>query len=153
MEEPEFRSVEVNGVKLEVDMRTARKVEQYRVGDRVKVLVKESYGAKYTPHPGVIVGFDAFEKLPTITVAYLSVDYSKAEIKFAYLNAQSEDVEITSDFADILVDKGRVSDLIEKAIESKRAEIDDLERKRAYFEAHFARYFADAADLAERVDA
>jgi len=146
----DFQTIEVNGIKLEVDLRTARRIESYRVGDRVKILIKDYSG--YTPHPGVIVGFDAFEHLPTITVAYLDVGYSKAEIKFAYINSQTEETEITTDAGDILVDKTEVTSLIEKEIARKRDELEDLERKRAYFESHFARYFSDAEDLAARVD-
>ena len=40
MSEDQKRIIEVNGVKLEVDMRYARKIEELRVGSRVKVLIK-----------------------------------------------------------------------------------------------------------------
>lgn len=146
----EVRTVEINGINVEVDMRTARKVERYRVGDQVKVLVKDY--SRYKAHPGVIVAFDAFEKLPTITVAYLEIGYASAEIKFAYINAQEEDAEIAPHSGDLLVDKADVLAKIDKDIASKEREIEDLRRKRDYFERHFARYFEDMVDLAERVD-
>lgn len=56
--------VEINGIKLEVDLRTAKRVEEYKVGDMVKVLKKE-YGDSYKSYAGMIVGFDAFVALPT----------------------------------------------------------------------------------------
>jgi hypothetical protein len=47
-----MRIVEVDGIKLEIDERTARTIESYKVGDPVKVLVK-SYGDSYNIYPGV----------------------------------------------------------------------------------------------------
>ena len=146
----DFQTIEINGIKLEVDMRTARKIEHYKIGDRVKVLVKE-YQA-YKPHPGVIVAFDLFENLPTITVAYVNTTYSKAEILFAYINSNDTDTEIAPYNDDILVDKAQVTDLIDREINKNLEEIEDLKRKKAYFNKTFALYFADMEDLAERVD-
>ena len=34
----EKRLVEINGIKMEVDMRSARRVDTFKVGDNVKVL-------------------------------------------------------------------------------------------------------------------
>lgn len=152
MDDMDMRIVEIAGVKLEIDTRTARKVEQYRIGSQVKVLVKEGYGDKYVPHPGVIVGFDAFEKLPTITVAYLEIDYSGAKIKFSYINPDTEDVELAPFHDDILVDKAEVVSLIDRDIAKHQAEIEDLERKKAYFLQSFTLYFKAFDDMADRVD-
>ena len=58
--------IEVNGIKLEVDLRTAKRVDQLRVGDRVKVLNKAYDG--YEVLPGTVVCFEPFEKLPTTSV-------------------------------------------------------------------------------------
>lgn len=33
--------VEINGIKMEVDMRHAKTIDTYKIGDRVKVLVKQ----------------------------------------------------------------------------------------------------------------
>ena len=37
----EKRIVEIDGVKIEVDLRTAKRVDSYKVGDNVKILEKE----------------------------------------------------------------------------------------------------------------
>ena len=50
------RIIEINGVKLEVDMSTAKKIDEYRVGDNVKVL-KKDYSGNYDVLAGVIVEF------------------------------------------------------------------------------------------------
>jgi hypothetical protein len=51
----ETRIVEINGVKLELDMRQAKlqSIDTFKVGDSVKVLIKE-YGDSYKTHAGVI---------------------------------------------------------------------------------------------------
>ena len=54
------RIIEVNGVKMEIDLRNAKVVENYKVGDYVKVLIKE-YNS-YKSYIGNIIGFDNFEK-------------------------------------------------------------------------------------------
>lgn len=48
--------IEVNGVKLEVDLRTARRIDEIRIGDRVKVLIK-GY-SDYKVHAGTVIGFE-----------------------------------------------------------------------------------------------
>lgn len=146
------RIVEIDGVKIEVDLRTAKKVENYRVGDNVKVLVK-GYSNTYTVHPGVIVGFDDFQKLPTISVAYLETGYNSAEIKFAALNAQSSEeskIEISpmDDVHELHFKKADVLNIMDGHIEKKNEERRDLERKKAYFEKYFGMYFEKAAEPA-----
>lgn len=145
MEEPQYKTIEINGVKLEVDMRTARKVENYKIGDRVKVLVKEY--SSYKPYPGVIVAFDMFEKCPTLTVAYLDIGYSGAELKFAYINGGPDEDKAQPELApyndDIHVDKADVIDRLDKEINKKQTEIEDLERKKVYFLSNFNKYFEE----------
>jgi hypothetical protein len=41
MSEETKRVIEINGVKMEVDMRYAKRVDELRIGSRVKVLIKE----------------------------------------------------------------------------------------------------------------
>lgn len=141
----DYQTIEINGVKLEVDMRTARKIESYRIGDRVKVLVKEY--SSYKPYPGVIVAFDMFRKLPTITVAYLDIGYSGTEVKFVYINGTEKDDESRPELApyndDIHVDKADVIERLDKEIDKKKEEIVDLERKKAYFLKNFNKYFEE----------
>lgn len=150
--ENQTRIVEIDGVKIEVDLRTAKKVEHYKVGDNVKVLVPQ-YGKTYKVHPGVIIGFDAFEKLPTICIAYLDTGYNTAEIKFAYLNAASEGenkVEIApaNDLHELHFQKSDVLSVMDGMIEKKNEERKDLEMKKAYFEKYFGMYFEKKEEVA-----
>jgi hypothetical protein len=82
------RVIEINGVKVEIDLRTAKRVDEFRVGDKVKLLRKSYSG--YESHYGVLIGFDGFKTLPTMIVAYLTYD----DIKFEYINEATKDAEI-----------------------------------------------------------
>lgn len=137
-----MKQIEINGVKLEFDERTATNIETYKVGDRVKVLIK-SYGNSYNVYPGVIIGFSNFSMLPTIDIMYVDRDRWESDaFKFASLNAKSEDIEIAP-FNDVetLLDKQSVLDKIDSAIRRRELELDDMKLKRTYFIERFAKAF------------
>lgn len=154
MAHPEKTIVEVNGVKLEVDMRYARRVEELRVGDRVKILTKDY--SSYTVHPGVIIGFEPFAKLPTIIAAYIQNSYDAADVKFIHYNAQSQDVEIVvAGDDDLDFDRGQILQRFDRDIEKKHREIAVIEEKKKYFEQNFKQYWETVAlpPVAETEDA
>lgn len=140
--------IEINGVKMEVDLRHTRRIDTMRVGDRVKVLTK-LYGGEYKIHAGTIIGFEPFEKLPTIIVAYLDVDYSQATVKFIYFNAASKDVEIVVAVDDDALDvnKADVLSQMDRAIQKKEDEVADLKSRRAFFLANFRAYWPEHAPV------
>lgn len=140
MTEDTKRIIEIEGVKIEVDLRNAKRVDILRVGSAVKVLVK-NYN-NYSVHTGVVVGFDAFEKLPTILIAYINKDYLKTELNLLAFNAESKDIEIVmSDPEDIYFDREEVEKWFDRERETKEREIAELESKRAYFRRHFGKLF------------
>jgi hypothetical protein len=139
-----METIEINGVKLEVDLREAKKIEKYRVGDNVKLLVKNpGYGeTAYSSYPGVIVGFDAFKERPTIIIAYLKVDYNQASVQFIYLNKDSKDVEVCPMIGeDAVIDKTRAIEMLDRDIAKKQQELTDLEMRRKYFLDNFHKHF------------
>src|SRR6266849_2566207 len=140
--EGEKTIIEVNGVKLEVDLRHARRVDELRVGDRVKVLNKDYSG--YKVHAGTVIGFEPFKNLPTIIVAYLEKDYTGANVKFLHFNAESNEIEIIKAIDDdsMDIDKAGVLRQLDGAIAKKRAEIEDIARRRAYFLENIQAYWA-----------
>jgi hypothetical protein len=142
-DEQTTRVIEIQGTKFEVDLRTATRIDQFKVGDRIKVL-KKRY-EEYKSHPGVIVGFDAFKELPTIIVAYVDVEYSKASINFLYFNENSKDCELCGYSDDIALDKARVLEYLDAAINKAKEEVADLERKKRYFLTRFGQYFEQPA--------
>jgi len=135
------RIIEINGVKVEIDLREAKTVDTYKVGDNVKVLIEE-YNENFKSYPGVIVGFDNFEKRPTVIIAYLKTDYSSAELQFVYLNKDTKKVEIVpASLEDIGLEKSKVVDLLDKEILSKEEELREAKRKKEYFLKYFNKYF------------
>lgn len=134
--------IEINGVKMEVDTRYATRIEKLQIGSRVKVLVKE-YSNTVKVHPGVIVGFDPFKALPTLTICYLEIDYSGAVLKFVYYNAKTENVEVVAsvDNDTFALDQVDILAKMDKQIAIKQNEIRDLQERRVYFLKQFGQYF------------
>lgn len=141
METENTRIIEINGIKMEVDLRHAKRIDQFKVGDNVKVLVKE-YSDDYRSYIGTIIGFDNFEKTPTIVIAYLKTEYSGADIKFLYYSGKTKDTEITNlNMWDIPITKSEVLRKFEKEIDLKQNEIKELNNKKELFEKLFGKYF------------
>lgn len=140
------RIIEIKGTKFEVDMRQATVVENLKVGDRVSVL-KKSYGESYNIYAGVVVGFEPFQKLPTIVIAYMSKDYSSADITIIAFNERTKDIELIKSVDDIMFDKDDAILLLDKKIEEKRREYESAKEKKSYFLRHFGRYWKDAENV------
>lgn len=146
----ELTMIEINGIKMEVDLRSAKKVESYKVGDNVKVLIKE-YGDSYTSCPGVIIGFDNFQNLPTITVCYLKPGYS-AEIKFASINPKSVDIEIVHmQDHEKLLDSATTTSQLDREILKKETEVLELKQKKAFFLDHYGK-ITDAINETKKIE-
>ncbi len=145
--------IEINGVKLEVDMRTATRVDLFRVGSKVKLLKKDNYGSP-SIWPGVVVGFEPFESLPTIIVAYVEHGYSSVELNFANINASAkskEAYELVMSIDDTLpVDKADVLEVFNRKRSTLESEIEVINQKESYFLRHFGQYFKN--EEAETVD-
>lgn len=127
------RIIEINGTKIEVDLRTAKRIDCFKVGDRVRVLVKNYSG--YEVHPGVIVGMALFKNLPTLTVAYIPGIFGRSgEVKFVYLNSQSTETEIAPmQDDDIVPTRQTAIKYFDDAIAAKELEITDLRDKKEWF--------------------
>ncbi len=134
------RIVEINGIKIEVDMTTAKRIDEFRVGDNVKVL-RKSY-SNYVVDAGVIVEFVNFKELPTMVIAAFKTEYGGTALDFIYFNAETTGVEITLCCEhELKLEKSRVIDKMNQEIEKKKAEMEEITAKRDYFEKYFAKYF------------
>lgn len=143
----EKRIIEINGVKLEIDLRTAKRVDQFRVGDPVKVLLKTYSG--YSSHLGMIVGFDEFKDHPTVIIAYIKSEYSSATIDFVYFNSESKDVEVCPvNEWDVPYSKQDIIDRMDREADKKREEIRQIEEKKSYFLNMFGKYFEKSTPVA-----
>ena len=141
MENKEFiREIEINGIKLEVDLRTCKRVDTFKVGDNVKVL-KKNYD-NYSVYSGVIVDFVAFKQKPAIVVAYFNQDYSGVSIKFETITEDSKDIEIAPCLPhELKLNKARVLDKFDLQIADKEREADELRQKKQYFIDNFGKFF------------
>ena len=132
--------IEINGVKLEVDLATAKRIDNLRVGDTVKVLIPE-YGDTTKVCPGVIIGFENFKQKPTIVVAYLEIGYNEAKIKYLYYNADSKAEMVRSSVENIPFEKSTVVELMDGEILKAERNLLELKAKKEYFLNNFSRFF------------
>lgn len=139
--ENEKRIIEINGIKMEVDLRNAKRIDTFKVGDPVKVLDMNYSDPQI--YAGVIVGFAEFSKHPAIEVMTLNVGYSNADFKFITItdkeNSKYEIVHYNN--YEKIFTKSSVLDIFQKDIEKKRVEIEELERKKKYFIDDFQKAF------------
>lgn len=136
--------IEINGIKLEVDLRNAKRIDNLRIGDRIKCLVK-GYGPTMNTYAGVVVGFEPFPSLPSIVVAYLDSDHGSGTLKFKTFNAETKDFEVVADIDNnaLEVDKLNILSKFDRDADKKKQELQEIEDKRAFFISHFGRYFKD----------
>lgn len=136
------REIEIDGVKVAVDMRTVKKIDVYRVGDNVKVL-KKSYDT-YKTYSGVIVDFVNFKELPAIVVAYFNQDYSGTSIEFETITKDTKNIEIAPCLPhELSINKNRVIDKFNYEIEQQQHKVDELKAKRDYFLENFGKFFEE----------
>lgn len=133
------RIVEIDGVKVEVDLRTAKRVDSFKVGDNVKILDTNYSG--YKVKPGIIVDFAEFKELPTIVIAVFEEGSwsTSPSISFIYYNSKtSEKIEIVPASDDeIKLSKDGVIEKFEREIQKKKNEYTDLQNQLDYFKKHF----------------
>ena len=139
------RIIEINGVKLEVDLTTARRIDEFKVGDNVKVLKSGSCSNDFDVLAGVIVEFVNFKELPTMIIAVFKQDYWGSKIEFINFNSETKGVEITPCCEhELKLEKCKVMDKMQAEIDKKQHDIEDLINKRDYFEKYFSKYFKNA---------
>lgn len=135
--------IEINGVKMEVDLRHAKRIDQLQIGSRVKCLIKRY--SDFVTYPGVIVGFEPFPSKPTIVVAYLETDYSGASLKFQSFNSETKDFEMVADLDNnaMEVDKAHILTMMDREIAKKEEELRAVHDKRTFFLDKFKAYFTE----------
>lgn len=137
----EKKIIEINGVKLEVDLRSARRIDEFKVGDTVKVL--DSRNDKNEMRTGVITDFANFKDLPTIMVAvYKAGSYwEKPSIEFIPYNADTKGIEIVGVSAEeVIVSRDTITQRFDDEIIKKRDELNDLIVKRDTFVKYFGKH-------------
>lgn len=144
------RIVEIDGVKIEVDLRTAKRIDTFRVGDNVKVLCKD-YNNQFKVKSGIITDFANFKEKPTIVVAVFNEGSwsGNPSIEFIHIYEGMEDkyeIVYTSD-EDLRLTKDGVIEKFEREIQKKRNEAQDLQNQLEYFKKHFLKNKDEVADI------
>lgn len=137
-----IREMEINGIKFEVDMRTLKRIDTFKVGDNVKILDKRYSSNKILN--GVIVEFLNFKDKPTMQVAYFNDDpfSSSGLIEFITINKETKNYEIIpSSEHEFSLSKTRFIDLINAEIESAAEKYNDLVRKKDWFIKNYQKHF------------
>ncbi len=128
--------IEIKGVKMEVDLHSAKNNSEYKVGDPIKVLVKDYSG--YKVNHGMIIGFTEFEKLPTIEILYVKDNYSSAEVSFLAFNEKTTDIEIAPCHEyELNFSTGELLGKIDRQIIQKEEEVRNLKSRREAFLRYF----------------
>ena len=144
----EKQIIEINGVKMEVDLRHAKVIhDNIRVGSKVKVMVKSTYVSPEV-YAGVVVGFEPFPDLPTIIVAYVVETWNEAKLEFAYINPGEKSAEkyalIPAIDDELPINRATVIGAFDREIAKHERAIAEVREKRAYFEARFGQWFERA---------
>lgn len=133
------RIIEINGIKMAVDERTATvsKVDTFKVGDPVKLLMKtySGFDVKYA----VLIGFDQFQKRPSISLAYL--DFS--ELKFLTIHEGSEHEIAAVQAHDMVIEKDWILQRMQDGIVEKEQELMEAKHKLEHFHKFFGQYVKD----------
>jgi len=133
--EETHRIVEIGGIKVELDLRTAKVIETYRVGDPVRLLLKPEYSTDYKICPGFLIGLYPFKDLSSICVAYVDGETwgSTPAIKFVYINSKSKHEIAPMAEAEVPGVLKNAQELFTAAIDKKARELFELEQQRDFF--------------------
>lgn len=136
------RIIEVNGVKVEVDLRNATVIENYKVGDSVKVLQKE-YSNSYKVNTAVVT--DIFHRTlkdgteeGAIQLLVVEEGYQDVDLKFIVYGEKTEDFSIGHfNKYEKRIPTEQLVSKFDKMIEKKQDEIRVLEGKKAAYLEYF----------------
>lgn len=139
--------IEINGVKMEIDLRYTKRIDTLRIGDRVKVLIKGYSDHKV--YPGIIIGFEPFKMLPTVIIAYIETGYNSVDLKFVYFNEGTKDREIVKAIDNDHLDLSKADML--KAFDRQLLDLErkmtEIQEKRDYFVQNFRAYWEPIASV------
>lgn len=138
MTEETKRIVEINGVKIEVDLRSAKRIDTFKVGDNVKVYRKEHNDVM----PGVIVDFANFQEMPTLTIAYYkesTYSFESSKIEFIHYNTQTQDKYelVFASKDEIQVSGDSVVRMFNHEIDKYQRKADELRKQLDFFKERF----------------
>jgi len=143
MSEENKRIVEINGVKLEVDLREAKVIDTFKVGDPVRIYHPKNNYNSAEINVGVIVGFCEFSNNPAIEVMELKQSYGGMAFETVVIaEGIGNGIQIAPySKYEGLISQADVVTKFDRLIEQKELELSDLKLKKKYFIDDFAKAF------------
>lgn len=126
------RIIEINGIKIDVDLSTAKIVDTYRVGQPVKLL-KKRYSDTWESHPAVIIGFTPYAKRPAIELLYM--DGSELKFETFYEGVESEIAPFNE--YEFKFSKADIVNRLNRKITENENELQELQSKKQAFLDNF----------------
>ena len=105
--------------------------------------------SSYEVKHGVVVGFEPFQKLPTVLIAYLTTDFTGGDVKILAWNSETEDTEVVAATDDILFDKDEGMRALDRAIDKAEADLASAQERKVYFLKHFRAYWSETEAVTE----
>jgi len=144
------RIVEIDGIKIEVDLRNAKVVETYHVGDPVMVLHKAEQYKEAVINAGVIVSFNEFNGTPAIQIMELTMNNYSDDVGFKIVSIVSGETTKKDGGISIapysryegLISKTSVVTKLNRKIAQKEMELEELDIQKEYFIKEFSKSFA-----------
>jgi bifunctional DNA-binding transcriptional regulator/antitoxin component of YhaV-PrlF toxin-antitoxin module len=142
--------IELNGSKVEIDFESAKKIETYKIGDSVKVIVKK-YGNNYSLCPGVITGFvsdgNDFNAIEVLLMKFDSYAQSGSmEVIFITDKPDGEYILAPLTTADTFVKYDTAIDLIERDIQKKVFELEQAKSRLKFIVEYYGKIVASNPD-------
>ena len=109
--------------------------------------MKKEYNNDFRVFSGVIVDFVAFKERPAIVVEYFDNDYTGVNIRFETITKDTTGIEIAPCLPhEMTINKDRVIDKFNYAIDKAQHEVDELKQKRDYFIKNFSKFFEETQE-------
>ena len=141
------RIVEIDGVKIEVDLRNAKVIDTYHVGDPVMVLHNADQYNEALICTGVIVSFNEFNGIPAIQVMELNMRSYSDDVGFKIVSIVHGDkpkrgISIAPyNRYEGLISKSNVVTKLNRKIAQKELELEELNSQMKYFVDEFSKSF------------
>lgn len=146
--EGQNRIIEIGGIKMEVDLRHAKRIDTFKVGDPVKILFPKGDYSNDKFCPGVIVGFCEFQSTPAIEVLVMEEGYNTVEVRFVTITKNSKTELIHYNQYESAFSKDNIVTKIDNQITAKEMELEALRNKRRYFIEEFSKAFSGSFESA-----
>ncbi|MFT8491517.1 hypothetical protein [Liquorilactobacillus satsumensis] len=130
------KTIDLNGKKFVIEEQKVTKVNEFKIGDTVRILDKHYDPA--TINSGVIIEFLDFQDLPTIRVAVFTDSWGNTSLEYKNINDKSDNLEILPASPDELkIDMDIINGSLDSDIAKKQREVEELKHKKMFFNKFF----------------